>query len=183
MPALAVELSAGWSTTALGSALLVFGGPWGLGLGLAAWLDRADFTRGVLLTLGLVAGAAMIGPVHALYPDSTGASLLWVFASGQCQECGVQDVLGAWSPGVGPQLVKDREERVHDDFGAPAMATSEGVEANGGDEVCRVEDDHVIPPILRDAGEDVVNERAFRFDDDEAASGPDVRQGQVGEQR
>lgn len=81
-PALAVELSAGWSTTALGSALLVFGGPWGLGLGLAAWLDRADFTRGVLLTLGLVAGAAMIGPVHALYPDSTGASLLWVFAPG-----------------------------------------------------------------------------------------------------
>lgn len=78
-PVLAARLSDGWFVTALGSALLAFAGPWAAGLGLAAWMNRASYTRGVLLAQALVAAAAMVGPRFALYPNENGPTLAWVF--------------------------------------------------------------------------------------------------------
>lgn len=81
-PLLAGWLSNGRTVTAIGAALLCFGGPWAIGLGLAAVLDDPAFTRGVLLVQVLVAAAAMIGPVQALYSSSHGPSLAWIFVPG-----------------------------------------------------------------------------------------------------
>lgn len=78
--------------------------------------------------------------------------------------------------------MEDGQESVYDDFGSAAVTASQRVEPNGCEGVGRVQDDDVILAMFRDAGEDVVDQGAFRLDDDQAASGLDVRQRQVSEQ-
>jgi hypothetical protein len=62
------------------------------------------------------------------------------------------------------------------------VTASQRVQSDRGEGVGRVKENDVIPAMLGDAGEYVVDQGAFRLDDHQPTSCLDVRQGQVCEQ-
>jgi len=83
-----------------------------------------------------------------------------ITAPGECQDRGMQDVTGPWTPAIGEQLVKDRQYRVSRQV---RITTHERVDTCWP-RMARIEEHDVTATVLRYAIQEIVNQITLGID-------------------